>query len=451
MSPPPAQAPSGLRYGARVASAGSLVLAAVVLVLVLTGGGARYEVHARFADAGQLVEGNEVVVGGERVGSVERIRLSDDNLADLTLKIADKRFVPLHAGTRASISAVGLAGIANRFVELTPGSPHAPKLASGAVLSQERTTGIVDIDQLLDAIDPGTRRSIRELIRGGATALRGVSPDANRALLLLNPALGQSTALADEVLRDRVAFERLIAESAQVVGAVSRRRADLEGGIDATAAVFDDLARRRAELRSVIEGSASVLTQATGTLTRARRATTALRPTLRALGPVAPQLARVLRVGVPAGRALEPVLTQARALLEPARRTLLSLPPLARSGIPAFTAARQAIDGAGHVFSGLRAYSPDVIGIFNSFGGTVVGTYDANGHVVRAYTPLGQTNLPVLPSLLGVPPLALPTLDGLRTGLTSRCPGGAAEPARDRSNPYIPDASLCRPGDDHRG
>ena len=37
---------------------------------------------------------------------------------------------------------------------------------------------------------------------------------------------------------------------------------------------------------------------------------------------------------------------------------------------------------------------------------------------------------------------------GLHTGHHSRCPGGATQPAPDKSNPRIEDPSLCNPKDD---
>ena len=56
-------------------------VAAIVLVgLILFGGGGvgGYKVHARFLNAGQLVKGNPVQVGGVPVGSVKGIKITDD-------------------------------------------------------------------------------------------------------------------------------------------------------------------------------------------------------------------------------------------------------------------------------------------------------------------------------------------------------------------------------------
>jgi len=68
----------------------------------------------------------------------------------VALSIDDDSAIPLHEGTRAAIRVVGQAGIANRFVSLTPGLSTAPSLPNGGALPTSQTSGIVDVDALLD-------------------------------------------------------------------------------------------------------------------------------------------------------------------------------------------------------------------------------------------------------------------------------------------------------------
>src|SRR3954467_8094873 len=106
----------------RIVAISALVVAVAVIATVLFRSGSDYKVHARFADAGGLVKGSPVEVGGKSVGSVKSITLTDDNAADLVLSLNDDRYKPLREGTTAKIRTIGLAGVANRFVELYPGS-----------------------------------------------------------------------------------------------------------------------------------------------------------------------------------------------------------------------------------------------------------------------------------------------------------------------------------------
>jgi hypothetical protein len=98
------------------------------------------------------------------------------------------------------------------------------------------------------------------------------------------------------------------------------------------------------------------------------------------------------------------------------------------------------------VTADLRPYTPDLqAALQNGFGGTTSGYYDANGHFMRAQI-VSAADAPGadLNNILGgpIPPA------GLHTGHHSRCPGGATQPAPDKSNPRIEDPSLCNPKDD---
>ena len=104
----------------RVAAVGALVAAIVLVGLILFAGGGvgGYTVHARFLNAGQLVKGNPVQVGGVPVGSVKGIHITDDGAADITMSI-DGDHAPLRRGTRAEIRQFSQSGLANRYVDLS--------------------------------------------------------------------------------------------------------------------------------------------------------------------------------------------------------------------------------------------------------------------------------------------------------------------------------------------
>jgi len=79
---------------------------AVVLIvgLLMFARGSGYGVSATFENAGQLVTGNYVEVGGRPVGKVESIGLDDNGQARVKLSVGSG-FDPLHEGTTATIRA----------------------------------------------------------------------------------------------------------------------------------------------------------------------------------------------------------------------------------------------------------------------------------------------------------------------------------------------------------
>jgi phospholipid/cholesterol/gamma-HCH transport system substrate-binding protein len=437
---------TGTSAVARMASVAALAFVAVLTAVVLARSEPDYTVSARFVDAGQLVKGNTVEVAGRPVGEVADLRLTDDNQALVVMKITDDRFRPLHEGTRATIRQVGLSGVANRFVELTPGRPSSPELPDGATLPPERTRPIVDLDAVLNTFDPRTRANLQRLIRQSSRAVAGRAGHANRALHYLNPALGQVAGLAEELSRDEVALRDLVRSAAAVSSAVASREPDLEEGVSNTAVTLRALAGERAALEDSLVRAPGVLRRARPTLRRLRRTLAVVRPALREARPAARPLARVLRALPPAARRGTPLVAELRRLLPALESTLDSYPPLARELIPVVEATTRAARGFLPIFAGLRPYAPDLIaGLYNGFGGVTSGYYDANGHYARIAVNWGAGALPGLGTAFPVPDA--PGLVGYRTGLDARCPGAAGEPASDGSNPWVPDPSLCDPAD----
>src|SRR5947199_4022896 len=102
---------------ARVAAVAVVVAAVVIVAVLLFTGGSDYTVKVQFQNAGQLVKGNQVEVGGRAIGSVTDITLTNDGLAQIEIRLDDLK--PLHQGTTAVIRSASLSGIANRYVALS--------------------------------------------------------------------------------------------------------------------------------------------------------------------------------------------------------------------------------------------------------------------------------------------------------------------------------------------
>ncbi len=434
---------------ARVLSVALIVVALIAVVVILLSGSGPYTLHARFADAGQLVTGDQVQLGGHSVGSVTDISITEDGLADVKLTIDDDALTPLHVGTTATIGSPGLSGVANRYVRIDPGPGDSAKIADGGVLAPEQTHGIVDIDTLIDNFDQPTRMRLRTIFREAAQAFKPpAGGQTNSALAVLNPALSRGAALGTELVRDQAALERLITTAADVSTTLAAHRDQLGHGIAATADTLDEVAARRGALEGTLARAPAVLRQGTAVLGRTRRTLVDVNPAVRHLRPVAPLAAKLLRQVLPVARNARPAIAQLRALLPEADKRLKVLPEVSRTAVPALNSVVTALVGLRPVITGLRPYSPDLIaGFFEGFGGDASGYYDANGHFARILVANGPTQATGGP--VGQAGAAVAAAKpGYRTGITARCPGAATEPAFDASNPWIPaDAGdICDPG-----
>ena len=437
----------------RLLAGGALAaVAAVAAALIFGLGGSDYVVNAQFSDGGQLVKGDLVEVGGRKVGKITAIELTDNGLAEVEMTIDGDDAKPLHRGTKAQIRTVGLSGVANRFIDLSPGPETASEIPDGGVLGPDHTRGVVDLDVVLNTADPKVRKDIQGILRDAATALTPkAARQTNAGLEMLNPAVSQVTALGRELTRDEAALRSLLVHTASVSGVLARHRDSLGSGIRDTAGVLTAVASEREALADSLERSPGALRGTTQTLRRVRtRTLPRLNPVVRDARPTVKPLGDLLRTVEPTLDDALPLLTRVRELIPQSRRALAPLPRLERPATPAIAATTKALKQARPLLSGLRPYTPELVsGFFNGFGGSTSHAYDANGHYGRINLEAGSTSLSGL-----IPRPGGGSLGGLRVGLDARCPGAAEEPAPDGSNPWASGAAsaagTCDPRHNHR-
>ncbi|HMJ97045.1 MAG TPA: MlaD family protein, partial [Thermoleophilaceae bacterium] len=204
----------------------ALLLALALLLFLFVGRGDSHSYRFVFDNAGQLVKGDVVRIGGTPAGSVIGIELTSDSRAEVKVSVKDE-FVPLHRGTTATIRAQSLIGIANRYVDVHPGPNFRPALDDGAVLESDNTTSIVELDQFFNALDPPTRRGLQGLIQGFADWYQGKERQANRSAHYFAPSVVAATHLVKELNRDSRTFEDFLVETSNAMGALADRRAEL--------------------------------------------------------------------------------------------------------------------------------------------------------------------------------------------------------------------------------
>jgi virulence factor Mce-like protein len=145
-----------------------------------------YRVSVQVPDADSLVKGNDVRVGGIRVGAVETVQPVQHADGTATAKVnlkLDKSVDPLPTDTTVAVRTKSALGL--KYLQITPGNSQKG-LPEGSVLSLAAARpATVDIDQFLNMFDAQTRRAIQrnELEFGSAIAGRG--PDINAAIGVL--------------------------------------------------------------------------------------------------------------------------------------------------------------------------------------------------------------------------------------------------------------------------
>jgi phospholipid/cholesterol/gamma-HCH transport system substrate-binding protein len=428
---------------ARALALGALAVALVVVAVVLLGGNGGTEYKLRFQNAGQLVNDNDVQVGGRRIGKVTDIELTDNNQALVTVEVEDD-FAPLHEGTRAVIRLTSLSGVANRYINLTPGPNNAPELEEGAELTADETTSPVDLDQLFAALDDRTRKGLQELVQGFATQYDGAADFNNRAARYFNPALSTSRRFVNELVRDREALRALLRNGAKVSAALAERDADLTDLVSNANATNAAIASEREAFERDLSLLAPTLRRANTTFVNLRATLGDLDVLVEESKPVAPELAPFFRALRPLVRDARPTIKDLRLLIrrKGSENDLVELlrktPKLARVARPAFANTTEALRKQTPVLSFIRPYTPDLVGWFRDFGQST-SNYDANGHYARIqpiFNAFTFTDNPAGGVLTPNPGLTGNVFEGLTTGNVRRCPGAAVQAQPDGSNPF---------------
>jgi phospholipid/cholesterol/gamma-HCH transport system substrate-binding protein len=433
----------------RAIAVAAIVAAAVTVALLVRGSG-EHGYRLVFQNAGQLVAGDQVQVGGVPIGSVTAIDLTDDNQAQVTISVKAP-YAPLHEGTSAEIRAPSLSGVANRYVALRLGANNAPRLHDGAALDASRTTGIVDVDQLFDTFDPATRRALQDVVKGSATQYAGAAAALQRSARYFSPALSSTDRLIAKLLQDQRVFQGFLSSAGSTLDALAQRAPELSQAVHRAAVTFAATASRREQLRTA-------LAELPGTLRAGRQA-------LRGVTLALPDLRRLVAAGGRAAPGLQPFLVVLRRILRTSAPALEdlgvafrrpgggdlvgatnALPALERRLKPASAHAGQALTQLEPLLQFIRPYTPDFVSTLRTFG-QGAADYDANGHYARisptfnAFTFGGSGPGTLTPN-------ASDSLAGLQTGVLKRCPGSAAQAPPDGSAPFRDTPPLdCDPSE----
>ncbi len=430
-----------------VAALALLIL--IVAYLVFGGkGGASY--HLVFAEADQLVRGDQVQVGGVPVGSVTDISLRKDYKADVTIHV-DGSLTPLHAGTTAQVRTPSLSSVANRYVLLSPGPNNNQKLQDGATLPASATSTVTDLDQLFNTLNPKTRKGLSQFIQGTAEQYAGAGSALGKDVEYFPPFLGSTSHFFGELVRDQGTFTHFLVETARAVTTIGARQAQLADLIENSNKTFQAIGSQQTQLAQGLKALPVALRQ--GNHTFAELPTTfgalkelvdASKPTSKPLVTLFSHLRGLVTTATPTVHNLNIGFSQPGANndLTDLVRALPALAKTLESASPAsVTALRESVP----VSAFFGPYSPDLVGGLRTFGGGGA-YYDANGHYARV--------TPVLPDFtLGenntlVPTSSAQAFQSLQTGELRRCPGAATQPSSDGSSPFTDEGKLtCDPSE----
>ena len=266
-----------------------------------------YDLTAEVPNAAQLVKGNEVRVGGFRVGVVDQIfpkrKASGTTYATLHMKL-DKTIEPLPVDSTLIVRARSALGL--KYVEIQPGTAKAGFRQGDTVPLSQATPHPVDIDQVLDTFDLPTREGARNNLTGIGNGLTGRGPDLNTAIDLAPRLLSHLQPVAENLSDPRTGLREFfpaLARAASIVRPAAETQGELFANLDTTFTALSGVARPF--IQDTISKSPPAEDTAIAEFPQQRpflRNTAALmrelRPGVRVLPSTAPDLADALEFGV---------------------------------------------------------------------------------------------------------------------------------------------------------
>jgi phospholipid/cholesterol/gamma-HCH transport system substrate-binding protein len=422
---------------ARIAALAALAIVVIALAVVLFGGDGSHKYRFVFQNAAQLVPDNQVLIGGQAVGSVESIGLTDDNLAEIEVSVEQE----LHEGSTAVIRATSLSGVANHYISVSPGPNSNPALEDGATLGLGQTTTEVDLDQFLNTFPNPVRRALGEFIRGQADIVSERGKEANQTYKYFAPALNRTSAFVRELNADERLFERFVVSSSKLATAVAQRGNELSSAISNASTAFGAIASQNEAFDQTLRLLPPFMRQTNTTFVNLRAALDDLDPLVETsktatknLAPFLRELRPVLSKAVPVFRDFR-LSVRRKGFANDTAEALGFLPAVQERSSKAFPHAEQAIEAFQPTLNFTRAYTPD---IFNGFGkvGQITGYYDGNGHYARAQVILNLFQRNASGVLEAIPPSQQYSAFGDSAPARRLCPGGATQSAPDGSNPF---------------
>jgi len=268
-----------------------------------------YDLKARVPNADALVKGNEVRIGGVRVGIVESVvpvQLENGEVAaELSLRL-DQNVDPLPVDSTITIRPKSALGL--KFLQVTPGDSSQGFEAGDTIPVSAATPEPVDIDEFFSMFDKKTRDAIRQNLAGFGNAFAGRGPQLNEAF----GALRRLVVNGQPVLRTLVApstdfagFWRALEALSATVAPVAETQASMFVALDRTFGAFARVSRPY--IQETIEKSPGTLDAVNADLPAlnpflksSERFFAALQPGAKALGETSPVIAAALHAGVPA-------------------------------------------------------------------------------------------------------------------------------------------------------
>jgi phospholipid/cholesterol/gamma-HCH transport system substrate-binding protein len=250
-----------------------------------------FELKAEFQTAQAVVpgQGQTLRVAGVKVGDVEDVSL-EDGVAVVTFGV-DRDFLPIYRD--ATILLRPQTGLKDMFFEMDPGSERSGEIDDGGTVQLANTAPVVNLDEILGALDSDTQAYLRALLVSGGQAVDGRSKDLGRVLGSLGPLTKDLDRINSKVAERKENLRRLITNFNLLTREVGRSEQSLTDLVESSNTTIGAIAEQDPSVQRAIRLLPGTLEQSTVALNHIGEFADQLGPAFNDLRPFARNLEEV--------------------------------------------------------------------------------------------------------------------------------------------------------------
>ncbi len=370
------QAPSPARLLTMVAFAASCI--GLLMFLWISFGGSvplvpeGYRFNVEFPQAVQLGAQADVRIAGVSVGSVVSVGLDRRTGLNHAVIQIEHRFAPRPADTRAILRQKSLLG--ETYVELSMGTRRGPFVPDGGTLPEAQVAPTVQLDQILSAFDPTTRKAFETWMQQDGIAFTNRGEDFNQALGELYPFATNIESVLTVLRRDGAATRTLLHDGGQVFSALGQSSSQLQGFVRNGNRLFAATAARDVALANAIRAFPGFLVATRQTIDRVDRFAVTAKPLIDELRPAAVQLSPALQASAVLAPELRNVLTYIGPLTAASRRGVPAFEQFLNVTVPLLRRLKPYLGGLVPVVNYINVYRREVAAFFANSTATTQAT-----------------------------------------------------------------------------
>ncbi|MGA9856926.1 MAG: MlaD family protein [Solirubrobacteraceae bacterium] len=357
-----------------------------------------YEFRVSFTNASQLADQADVRIAGVSVGKVIGKTLDPQHNRTMVTIQMQNQFAPIRKDTQAILRQKTILG--ETYVQLSPGPPNSPALPDGALLARSNVTNAVQLDQILNALDPTTRQAFRTWQQQMAIAVKGNDQNLNSVLGNLPTFAADATDLLQVLDIQHTAVVNLVRNGGTVFQALSRSQSALHNLVVTGEQTFHTTAVNANAIADTFRVFPTFLNETKATMQRLQSFSQDTDPLVKELEPVATNL--------------RPTLADVRALAPSLKSFFYHLGPLitvSKTGMPAI---RDVLTGATPLLAQLGPFLEQLNPILTwlSLHQQLISDFLSNlpagiaakttsfsgggtGHYLRQFQPIGPETLSI--------------------------------------------------------